>query len=159
MHGKPVARQQIAAWATPDRKAQFAALAASHGLSESKMLGLLIESVLASNSVDLASAKDGPDHRDGDRITIRLRPGDGELLRSRAQVRGINYTTYAAALIRAHLRASPPLPLGELAKLERNFFAPALRRLRRVRVSNGSLLGGVLDRPQRRRASRRAASA
>ena len=31
-------RQQIAAWATPDRKSQFAALAVSRGLSESKLL-------------------------------------------------------------------------------------------------------------------------
>ena len=45
-------RQQIAAWATPDRKSQFAALAASRGLSESKLLGLLIDSVLERNPND-----------------------------------------------------------------------------------------------------------
>jgi hypothetical protein len=32
----------------------------------------------------------------------------------------MNYTTYAAALIRAHVRASPPMPVRELAKLEGN---------------------------------------
>ncbi len=32
----------------------------------------------------------------------------------------MKYSTYAAALIRAHLRASPPMPLGELAQLERS---------------------------------------
>src|SRR5690349_5741923 len=120
MHGKPHTRQQIAAWTTPEKKNQFAGLAASHGLSESKMLGLLIQSVLTSNSVDAASAVDIPQYPERDRITIRLRPGDGSLLRSRARARDMNYTTYAAALIRAHVRASPPMPAAELAKLERN---------------------------------------
>ena len=32
----------------------------------------------------------------------------------------MNYTTYAAALIRAHLRTDPPMPLAELARLERS---------------------------------------
>jgi hypothetical protein len=113
-------KQQIAAWATAERKNQFAALAAGLGLSESKMLGLLIESVLASNSADTGSDVDGPQQGDRDRITIRLRPGDGPLLRSRAHARGMNYTTYAAALIRAHVRASAPMPVSELAKLEQN---------------------------------------
>ena len=111
-------RQQIAAWATPDRKGQFAALAASRGLSESKLLGLLIDSVLERNPVELAG-----DERHGgvgDRITLRLRPGDGKWLRLRAQQRGMEYTTYAAALIRAHVRANPPMPLEKLARLERS---------------------------------------
>jgi len=37
----------------------------------------------------------------------------------RAQTRGMKYTTYAAALIRAHMRANPPMPLEELARLDR----------------------------------------
>ncbi len=32
----------------------------------------------------------------------------------------MKYTTYAAVLIRAHLRAHPPMPLEELAMLERS---------------------------------------
>lgn len=32
----------------------------------------------------------------------------------------MKYTTYAAALIRAHVRANPPLPLEELARLDRS---------------------------------------
>ena len=31
----------------------------------------------------------------------------------------MKYTTYAAALIRAHVRADPPMPLEELALLDR----------------------------------------
>ena len=32
----------------------------------------------------------------------------------------MKYTTYAAALIRAHVGANPPMPLEELARLERS---------------------------------------
>ena len=48
-----------------------------------------------------------------------MRPGDGQWLRLRARRRGMKYTTYAVALIRAHVRANPPMPLEELARLER----------------------------------------
>jgi len=113
-------RQQIAAWATPERKGQFAALAASRGLSESKLLGLLIDSVLERNPVDEVRDDLNDEAADGDRITLRLRPGDGKWLRLRAHARGMKYTTYAAALIRAHVRADPPMPLDELARLERS---------------------------------------
>ena len=112
-------RQQIAAWATPERKGQFAALAASRGLSASKLLGLLIDSVLERNPVDGAGDERYGEAGEGDRITLRLRPGDGKWLRLRAQRRGMKYTTYAATLIRAHVRANPPMPAEELARLER----------------------------------------
>ena len=118
MDTRPAVRQQIAAWATPDRKGRFAALAASRGLSESKLLGLLIDSVLERNPVDEARDKRNGEVGDGDRITLRLRPGDGTWLRLRAHARGMKYTTYAAALIRAHVRADPPMPLDELARIE-----------------------------------------
>jgi hypothetical protein len=119
MDARLAARQQITAWATPERKGQFAALASSRGLSESKLLGLLVESVLERNPVDDAGDERHGETRDGDRITLRLRPGDGKWLRLRAHARGMKYTTYAAALIRAHVRADPPMPLEELARFER----------------------------------------
>ena len=112
-------RSSITAWPTPDQKAGFAALAASRGLSESRLLGLLIDSVLERNAVDPAGDEHHGETGEGDRITLRLRPGDGKWLRRRAQTRGMKYTTYAAALIRAHVRANPPMPLEELARLER----------------------------------------
>ena len=113
-------RQQIAVWAGPEQKAQFAALAGSRGLSQSKLLGLLVDAVLARNPIESAPEEDWGGARRGDRVSLRLRPGDGKLLRVRAQARGMKYTTYAAVLIRAHLRAHPPMPLGELAKPERS---------------------------------------
>ena len=120
MDAKLAARQQITAWATPDRKGQFAALAASRGLSESKLLGLLIDSVLERNPVDEARDDRNGEAANGDRITLRLRPGDRKWLRLRAQARGMKYTTYTAMLIRAHVRADPPMPLHELARIERS---------------------------------------
>ena len=120
MDARPSVRQQIAAWATPERKGQFAALAASRGLSASKLLGLLIDSVLERNPVDAARDVRQREVEERDRITLRLRPGDGQWLRLRAERRGMKYTTYAAALIRAHVRANPPMPIEELARLERS---------------------------------------
>ena len=112
-------RFSITAWPTPDQKAGFAALALSRGLSESRLLGLLIDSVLERNAIEPAGDERCGNVGEGDRITLRLRPGDGKWLRLRAQQRGMKYTTYAAALIRAHVRIDPPMPLDELARLER----------------------------------------
>ena len=117
---RPGARSSLTAWPTRDQKAGFAALALSRGLSESKLLGLLIDSVLERNPVHEADEERQREAEEGDRITLRLRPGDGHSLRLRARQRGMKYTTYAAALIRAHVRASPPMPLKELAQLERS---------------------------------------
>ena len=117
---RPDSRSSITAWPTRDQKAGFAALALSRGLSQSKLLRLLIDSVLERNSVDAARDVRQREAEEGDRITLRLRPGDGHWLRLRAQRRGMTYTTYAAALIRAHVRADPPMPLEELARLERS---------------------------------------
>jgi hypothetical protein len=111
-------RPCITAWSTREHKVGFAALAASRGLSESKLLGLIIDSVLARNIVEPVVKHPCDTPGRGDRITIRLRPGDGRLLRARAQERRMSFSTYAAALIRANLRAHPPMPLEELARLE-----------------------------------------
>ena len=116
---RPGSRSSITAWPTPDQKAGFAALALSRGLSESKLLGLLIDSVLERNPVDVAGDERHGEAEEGDRITLRLRSGDGKWLRLRAQRRSMKYTTYAAALIRAHVRVDPPMPLEEMVRLER----------------------------------------
>ena len=137
MDAKPAARQQITAWATPDRKGQFAALAASRGLSESKLLRLLVDSVLERNPVDEARDDRNGEAGDGDRITLRLRPGDGKWLRLRALARGMKYTTYGAALIRAHVRANPPMPIEELARLERSLAEVSALERRLSQIARG----------------------
>ena len=117
---RPGSRSSITAWPTPGQKAGFAALALNRGLSQSKLLGLLIDSVLERNPVDEGGDEHHGEAGEGDRITLRLRPGDGKWLRLRARRRSMKYTTYAAALIRAHVRADPPMPLEELARIERS---------------------------------------
>jgi hypothetical protein len=117
---KTTHRPSITAWPSRDQKARFAALAASRGLSESKLLGLLIDSVLERNPVEPSVARHRRNSEAADRITIRLRPGDSEWLRLRAVGRGMHPSTYAAAVVRAHVRADPPMPQNELALLERS---------------------------------------
>ena len=141
-------RQQIATWATPERKGRFAALAHSRGLSESKLLGLLIDSVLERNPIDESTEVCRDAAGEGDHISLRLRPGDGKWLRLRAEKRGMKFTTYAAALIRAHVRADPPMPLEELARLERGLaeISALGRRLNQIarRMGKGQGVDSVL---------------
>ena len=47
-------------------------------------------------------------------------PGDGAAIAQRAGQRGMKASTYLAALVRAHLRANPPLPASELAALKQS---------------------------------------
>ena len=110
--------RKIAAWASADAKARFSALAASRGLSESKLLGLVIDTLLARNPIDPGAERQRGKAGKADHISVRLRPGDGTRLRERARARGMNYTTYAAVLIRSHLFRNPPMPLKELSRLE-----------------------------------------
>jgi len=114
---RPEPHRKIAAWASAEAKARFSALAASRGLSESKLLGLIIDAVLARNPSDAGAEQRGNVGK-SDHISVRLRPGDGARLRERARARGLSYTTYAAVLIRSHLLSNPPMPLKELSQLE-----------------------------------------
>jgi predicted DNA binding CopG/RHH family protein len=86
-------------------KARFTLLAPRVGMSESALALLAIRQLLepeattpATNSVRVAAS---------DRITIRLRPGDGVAIARRASERGMNPSGYLAALVRAHLTANP----------------------------------------------------
>ncbi len=53
-------------------------------------------------------------------MLVRLRPEDRLLLYARAAARGMRSATYAAALLRGHLRHLAPLPKDELAALRRS---------------------------------------
>ena len=134
---RPGSRSSITSWPTRDQKAGFATLALNRGLSESKLLGLLIDSVLERNPVDEAGDERQDKAGEGDRITLRLRPGDGKWLRLRAQRRGMKYTTYGAALIRAHVRANPPMPIEELARLERSLAEVSAMGRRLSQIARG----------------------
>ena len=115
---RPEPHRKIAAWASAEVKASFCALAANRGLSESKLLGLVIDALLSRNPIDAGAEQQKGKAGKGDHISVRLRTGDGARLRERAHARGMNYTTYAAVLIRSHLFSNPPMPLRELSSLE-----------------------------------------
>jgi len=118
--GNPTARiPSITARPTLAEKERFAQLAASSGVSESALALIAIRALLESNG-PLASTTAPESARQAatDRITIRLRPGDGRAINQRAAQRGMRASTYLAALVRAHVAASPPLTVDELAILK-----------------------------------------
>lgn len=104
-----------------DTRAQFAALAARHQLSESGLLAKLIDEVLKANSP--VAHESGEQRIAGvaidagvaeDRITLRLRNGDRTLAAERAGARGMKTGRYLAMLIHNHVRGSAVLPPKEL---------------------------------------------
>ena len=108
----------IAARTTPERKAQFAALAASRGMSESALLTLLMDTVLEGNSVVDSAADSDEDSRASERVSLRLRQGDRRRVNARAAARNMKPASYVVALIRAHVRHEAPLPVAELNVLK-----------------------------------------
>jgi len=101
-----------------DDKKWFATLARSRGVSESTLALSAIRSIEDSGCFDPYAT--GPRTPATDRITIRLRPGDGAVIARRASERGMKSSAYLAALVRAHLAANPPLASGELAALKQS---------------------------------------
>ena len=109
----------ITARPTPDEKDRFAELAAARGISESALALIAIRALLDSNPAPISTpAPECGRHPATDRITIRLRPGDRHALAQRAAQRGIRPSRYLAALVRAHIAASPPLTIDELSVLK-----------------------------------------
>lgn len=99
----------------PDEKLRFAQLAASRGLSEAALALKILRGALAleeTSPPELAK----PPHREWatDRVTVRLRPGDGAALNARAVARRVKASTYLAALVRSHIGADAVLTAEEL---------------------------------------------
>ena len=102
-------------------KANLAALAARHQLSEAGLLSKLIDEVLKSNvSADrridepVVERKSALSTSADDRITLRLRQGDRTLAAERAGSRGMKTGSYLALLIHNHVRETAVLPPHEL---------------------------------------------
>lgn len=105
----------ITARPSVDEKRSFAELAAHRGVSESTLALQAIRMFLGVNASPTGTeATEKPHTPSTDRITIRLRPGDRIALNRRAEARGVRPSRYLAALVRAHVRASPPLTIDEL---------------------------------------------
>ena len=80
---------------SPEEKQRFAELAAGRGLSECALAAATLRALLAPDassafSIPSASRRDAAT----DRITIRLRPGDGASLEARAARRQMKVSTY-----------------------------------------------------------------
>ena len=57
----------------------------------------------------------------------------------------MKYTTYAAALIRAHVRLDPPMPLEELARLERSLAEMSAIGRRLIQIAGAVREGKGVD--------------
>lgn len=110
----------ITARPSPEEKARFTLIARHLGLSESALGLRAIRLLLDRDEQWLARQPDLKWQHVAatDRITIRLRPGDGLEVIRRATERGMKPATYISALVRAHIGASPPLPAAELTALK-----------------------------------------
>jgi hypothetical protein len=123
---------------SPDEKERFATLARARGLSESALALSAIRAVIATDSGSLDPYATAAPTPATDRITIRLRPGDGQAIVRRASQRGMKPSAYLAALVRAHIRVNPPLAADELAALKQSIV---------VLVRLGTLLAQTLRNP------------
>ena len=105
---------------SPEDKARFRLLAQHVGLSESALALNAIRALLDRDDEWLRRQRQlNPEHVAAtDRITIRLRPGDGLAVIRRATERGVKPATYISALVRAHVTANPPLPTAEINALK-----------------------------------------
>lgn len=109
----------ITARPSHSEKERFATLAARAGISESALALIAIRDVLNPDMKRMGEAEPAPASAPAtDRITIRLRPGDGASVARRAMQRGMKPSAYIAALVRAHVAHSPPWPANELAVLK-----------------------------------------
>jgi hypothetical protein len=130
-------------------KAQFVALAAAAGLSESAFALQTIRAVLHSEAQtrELSSAGHAAAT---DRITIRLRPGDGAQVAGRAARRGMKPSTYVAALVRSHVVANPPMTEKEVAQLKDGLRILAAFDQRLTQKAHSRALGGPAQEALRR---------
>lgn len=99
------------------QKQRFRDVAASRGMSEAR-LGLIAIRGLLDDAVIPRSSTATAVEPASERITIRLRPGDRQCIRTRAAERGMKDAGYLAALVRAHVLANPPLPAAEMRALK-----------------------------------------
>lgn len=128
-------------------KARFTWLAERAGMSESALALMAIRAVLSPDGKAPAVTTSPTDTAVAtDRITIRLRPGDGEAIARRAAQRGMKASTYLAALTRAHVGNNPPLAASELAALKQSIVVLAtLGRLLAQTARNPALAGVGLE--------------
>lgn len=125
---------------------RFDALARERGATSSSLLRSLIDNALsaAGGAATFGGAEPQTASARSERLTVRLRPGDGQRFRARAAARGAKSATYLAILVRAHLSADPPLPETELIELKRVLSElAAVARALRSHGGSGNDPGGI----------------
>jgi hypothetical protein len=124
-------------------KARFASLADRAGMSESALALLAIRKLLEPEAKRPQPATAASERVAAtDRITIRLRPGDGAAIARRAAERGMKPSAYLSALARAHLRENPPLPARELSTLKQGVAILGSLGHALVRLAGNTALAG-----------------
>jgi predicted DNA binding CopG/RHH family protein len=110
----------ITARLSAKEKTAFQLIARHVGLSESALALRAIRTLLERNEqwLRVQPRLDFEHVAASDRITVRLRPGDGREVIRRASERGVKPATYISALVRAHITANPPLPTAEVNALK-----------------------------------------
>jgi len=130
---------------SPEEKRRFAELAASRGLSECALAVVTLRALLIPGTSSVRDIpKASPREAATDRITIRLRPGDGAALEARAARRRMKTSTYLAALVRSHIAADTVLTANELETVKQAVIVLAgvgrvLSRIARCGSQEGSL--------------------
>lgn len=126
-------------------------LAVRAGVSESALAMMVIRSVLNPNAKSNCETDSAPSPVPAtDRITIRLRPGDGISIAQKAAQRGMKPSAYIATLVRAHVTHNPPWPANELAALKQS--VAVLAGLGRLLANAAKSSGITCDDLQRTRA-------
>lgn len=106
-----------------ERQLRFAQLAASRGLSSSRLLAMMVEAVLTKHALaadtKVLSSASSSGRGAASKYTLRLQGQEAALLEQRAQIRGMQPSSYVAQVLRAHLRKAPPLPYKEFRQIKR----------------------------------------
>ncbi len=141
----------IAVRVAPETKAAFRALAQRERMTESALLKQLLGVMLRSGdeSTELSIERTEAVSRLS-RLSVRLQADDQLLLRERSAARGMPAATYVSVLVRAHLRALPPLPREELLALKRTVtelsaIGRNLNQVARVAHQSGRVTGPTRD--------------
>ena len=102
-----------------DIKRRIKAAAAAEFITPAAWLRRVAIRALPSQPLALARSRSDDDSAKpwDRRLYVRISPEDSLLLKARALARGIRPATYAAVLVRSHLRSLSPLPKDELLTL------------------------------------------
>jgi hypothetical protein len=130
----------------PDQRQRFSELAEAQGVSSSRLLARLVHRALIENpeaKVKRLFEESAAGKAPAEKYTVRLMGLDAARLESRAQMRGVTASGYVAHVLRAHLRADPPMPYGEFQELKRvvNELAGVRAAMAQLAAREGSVQG------------------